>query len=309
MFTIIKAITPFTKFEKLAPIAIKSANDFIVPYSELKKEIRVILSKPSQPKKEVYDFIDEEEVNYEIQPKSLKKHEKVPVPEATTPKNTKQKPVPEAAIPKTILKRPAPEAAVQKQEKGPTDEGPKPALQHILALFNPEMILMNEKQWGTHIHKYVTDEYVLIGQTKTMPMYRKRKQLMSEMEAIEKTDGYSIFNYPLVMQYIAWRHDIQLLVHLESPNKTIVAYPDMDLWRRDVRIYCLGNTSLSELKFKQVIEYIETAEDRGVIIEWPEADGKKTELLAELGGEGAHLKKDELARLVGKKRAYDLFGR
>jgi hypothetical protein len=87
------------------------------------------------------------------------------------------------------------------------------------------------------------------------------------------------------------------------------------LWRRDVSIYCLGATSLSELKFRQLREYIEAAEDRGILMEWPEVDGKKTELVAELGGEGpapaelAHLKKNELSRLVGKKRAYDFFGR
>jgi hypothetical protein len=138
---------------------------------------------------------------------------------------------------------------------------------------------------------------------------------MLEMEAIEKTKGFNMLEFPLVMQYIAWRHDIQLLVHMEKPVKRMVAYPDMHLWRRDARVYCLGTTSLSELKFKQIIEYIDAAEDAGVLMEWPEIDGKKTELLAELGGQGgasaqlSHLKKDELSRLVGKKRVYDLFGR
>jgi hypothetical protein len=236
------------------------------------------MSKPNRAPKEKYDFIDEET---EYEKPVVKKYEPGPKKEAMP----------------------------EKKKAVPLDEGPKPALQQILALFNPELILMNESQWGTYIHKYVTDEYVLIGQTKTMPMYRKRKQLMSDIEKIEKTKGFNMLEFPLVMQYIAWRHDIQMLVHLDKPAKRIVAYPEIHLWRRDIHIYCVGTTSVSELKFKQVIEYVETAEDTGVFMEWPEIDGKKTELLAELGEQASHLKKDELSRLVGKNRVYDLFGR
>ncbi len=330
MFSIIKSAFPHSKFDALTPIIVKNVCDYIVPVKPLTKDLTLFVEKtphvqmvakksmkettPSVSiKREVYDFIDEEET-----PKASrsvpeagvsKKHVSNPVPEARAHEKHVSKPTPEAGVPKTILKRPVPEAGRKKQLESPMDEEPKCALQQILASFDPELIMMDESQWGSYIHKYVTDEYVRIGQSKDMPMYRKRKQLISELEAMERVKGMSAVEQPLIMNYIAWRYNIQILVHLNDKLKRIVAYPEMHLWRRDVPIYCLGKTSMSELKFRQLREYIEMAEDSGSFIEWPVIDGKKTDLIAELGGESAHLKKDELSRLVGKKRTYDLFGR
>jgi hypothetical protein len=303
MQALIKSVFPLSKFETLPPIIIKSVNDYVIPYNPPKNDIiikkPIALHPPTPVKKErppprqTYDFIDEDG----------------PVPEAAPSKNMPPIPVPEAA-PIKILKRPTNETPRDKKpDAGPLDEEPKCALQLILATIEPELIMMNKSQWGTYIHTYVTEEYVRIGTDKTIPMRRMRKQLIADMEEMEKLKGEKMLEKPLVMNYLAWRYQLQFLVHLvDREQKKLMAYPEMHLWRRDVPIYCLGTSSMSPLKFSQVREYIEHAEDSGVHVVWPNPDGKKTELLAELGGAGAHLKKDELSQLVGKKRVYDLFG-
>lgn len=329
MFTIIKAAFPHSKFETLPAIAIKNASDYIIsnPVStkslvavvekvspvpavikSVKKEIMTVkksvdsISVIPNKKQEVYDFIDEDYPAGER-----------PVPEARVPKKHVGGSMPEAGTPKIILKRPSPEKVPEKSQKsGPIREAPEPTnpLQLLLALNDPDLMLMDAGQWGSYIHKYVTDEYVYIGQTKSMPFYRKRKQLMQDLEALERSKGGKLMEFGNVLNYLAWRYDMQLLVHVhdaEKKTKSIRAYPEMHLWRRATPIYCVGAAFVSGLKFSQLRDYLETSEDTGVLVEWPEIDGKKTELLAELGGEGAHLKKDELSRLVGKKRVYDFF--
>jgi hypothetical protein len=350
MFNIIKAAFPNCKFESLAPIAIKNACDYIIAAPVSTKSLVAVVEKVNPPpaiiasapkslmvvgakKKEVYDFIEENESG------------PGPVPEAGTVSKRLSGPVPEAKAPVKILKRPAPEAGgaakhsprpvpektlasptneikLQRVGEGqsPTNEikpqrdidDPTNPLQLLLALNDPDMMLMDAGQWGSYIHKYVTDEYVYIGQTKSMPFYRKRKQLMTDLEALERSKGSKLMEYENILNYLAWRYDMQLLVHKydsEKKTKSIEAYPEMHLWRRSTPIYCVGSAFVSPLKFSQLRDYIETSEDTGVLIKWPEADGKKTELLAELGGEGSHLKKDELSILVGKKRVYDLLSK
>lgn len=345
MFNIIKAAFPNSKFETLPAIVIKNASDYIInaPVSTkslvavvekvntlsvpkpIKKEIVSMVKSPLvissiSKKREVYDFIDEEPAAGGG-----------PVPEANHFKKHVAKTVPEVATPKIILKRPSPEIVPEKSQnsgpvneiqnyrvregRSPTDEEldkePTNPLQLLLALNDPDLMLMDASQWGSYIHKYVTDEYVYIGQTKGMPFYRKRKQLMQDLEALERSKGSKLIEFGNVLNYLAWRYDMQLLVHIydaEKRSKSICAYPEMHLWRRATPIYCVGASFVSGLKFSQLRDYLETSEDTGVLVEWPSADGKKTELLAELNGEGVHLKKDELARLVGKKRVYNLLG-
>jgi hypothetical protein len=338
MFNIIKAAFPHSNFESLPVIIIRNASDYIIntPVStkslvavvekvssppavvrSIKKEITVVnnptdnsYKTTSSKKKETYDFIDEEPAAGES-----------PVPEAKVAKKRVDVSALEAGASKIILKRPSPEIVPEKSQKsGPVNEGiyiePTNPLQLLLALNDPDLMLMNAGQWGSYIHKYVTDEYVYIGQTKSMPFYRKRKQLMQDFEALERSKGTKLIEFGNVLNYLAWKYDMQILTHVynsEKKTKSVCAYPDIHLWRRATPIYCLGAAFVSGLKFAQLKDYLDMSEDAGIFVEWPEINGKKTELLAELGGEGAasaqlsHLKKDELSRLVGKKRVYDLF--
>jgi hypothetical protein len=310
---------------------------------------------PTPKKREVYDFIDEDAGERSVPEASTpKKREFGTVPEAGTPKIILKRPAPEPVPEKSRNSGPANENQNHRVREGrsptnenhrvregrsptnenqnyrvregrsPTNEGfvpdePTNPLQLLLALNDPDLMLMNAAQWGSYIHKYITDEYVYIGQTKTMPFYRKRKQLMQDLEALERSKGSKLMDFGTILNYLAWRYNMQLLTHVydsDKKMKIIRAYPEIYLWRRATPIYCVGTEFVSPLKFAHLCDYIETSEYTGVLVEWPQIDGKKTELIAELGGEGAgatpsqlaHLKKDELAGLVGKKRAYDFFG-
>jgi hypothetical protein len=346
MFNIIKAAFSNSKFEILPQITIKNACDYIVSSSISTKGLLAVVEKvntsPAIQKLVKKDIVPVIKRVQKTPLSSLQSHafhcskqkmyefidEDVPI----------KSPVSEATIPKVILKRPVLEAVPEKllitesvnetqlihkkakslenlnKEKTFTHKEissePTNPLQLLLALKDPDLMLMDNAQWNSYIHKYITDEYVYIGQNKSMPFYRKRKQLMQDLEALERSKGFKLMDFGNVLNYLAWSYNMQFLVHInntEKKMKNIRAYPEMHLWNRSTPIYCVGASFVSFLNFNQLRDYLESSEDAGAFIEWPNINGKKTELLTELGRHETHLKKDELSRLVGKKRVYNLF--
>jgi hypothetical protein len=278
---ILKQIIPVSfaeknSLEQLKPILIRKANDFIVPLNKLTSDslsssnVKIIQRPNIQEKKKPIFNVKAPEFLPDPYPEVVKKQ----VIKSVTIKSE----------------------VVTKQSD----------LQLILSLSKPEVSLMNESQWGVYLHSYITDEYVYVGESKGMPFYRKRKQIQEALQNVEKTKGYNL-NDELLLSYLAWRLEAQIL--MSDKDKNMRAYPDMHNWHSNIPIICILNNAITTIKSEDLYKFIDDWEVSGGKMIWPEIDGKKTDLLAEINSidiKYSKMKKEELAVVVGKMRCYHM---
>jgi hypothetical protein len=278
--TILKKIIPVSfeaknSLEQLKPIIIRKANDYIVPSGSLPSSGQVqLMQRPVIQEKPKKIF-------------NTKAPEFLPDPYPDVNKKQEYK-----NTINTIAK-----VEVAKKQ---------PDLQLILSLSKPEVSLMNESQWGTFLHSYITEEYVYVGERRGMPFYRKRKQIQEALQSTEKKKGFDL-NDELLLSYLAWRLEMQILV--TDKDKNMRAYPEMHTWYANTPIICICNNAITNIKGSDLYNFIDDWEIGGGKIIWPEIDGKKTDLLAEINSTDvkyAKMKKDELSFVVGKLRCYHM---
>ena len=201
------------------------------------------------------------------------------------------------------------EAAAKEPAAKEPEGKPISLLQSILSVFNPEVSLMGRLQWPSHLHNFITKEYVYVGETKATPFYRKRKQIQEALQSIEKRGGdIDNFKYDmLVREYLVWRLDVQLFV---SSDDTLTSFPSLDTWRADVPIFHIHTKTMAitPININSVAEFVTEWPGN---VSWPCIDGKKTDLISELGAgpELDKLTKADLAPMVGKKRVEAMINR
>lgn len=256
----------------LPAIAIKNVDDLVIK-SDVKLRQGSVSKTITNTKK--YDFIDDDS------PRVLH------IASKATKVETK------ALVPQKILK----------------PETPQTVLQTMLSFSEPEVTLMNSKQWATYLHMFITNEYVYIGSTKSTPFSRKRKELMAALEALQKKADIDLDKDDLLMKYIVWRKDIQVFI---EKSGALHAYPDSNLWRHDTPIYYINSDkqNFNEMAPRLLYDFINDWIDMtGGQVMWPKVDGKKEELLNILDGGDRYvkLKKDELSEMVGKQHTMRMF--